>query len=67
MRANDVEREASLFALFLLMPKDLLLKEIDKLGGLDYADDTKMKSLCKTFDVSMTALAVRISYLKFKP
>lgn len=62
-RAKDIEAEANAFALCLLIPKELLEREIDKLGGLDLGSDKDMESLCKTFGVSTTAMAVRMNML----
>ncbi len=59
----DVEQEANIFALFLLMPRDLLIEEILKLNGIDLTTDDSMKSLCKTFQVTPTAITARLGLL----
>ena len=61
-----MEQEANLFALFLLMPKDLLIEEIRKIERFDWCDDKAMKALCEKFGVSLTALTVRLGYLSRK-
>lgn len=64
MNDNDLEREANVFALFLLMPQDLLVQEIHKLEGtLDWTDGKGLKKLCETFGVTQTALVVRMGLL----
>lgn len=64
MITNDkVECEANLFALFLLMPRDILMKEILKFNGFDLTNDDLVKSLCQTFQVSQVALTMRLGLL----
>lgn len=62
-KAKGLEAEANAFALCLLIPSGLLKREIDKLGGLDMGSDDDMISLCKTFGVTTTAMAVRMNML----
>ncbi len=67
MRTVDEQQdyEANVFAVCLLMPKEKLLKEINKDGGLDLAGDNKrINEVCKIFGVSQQALAFRLSILK---
>jgi Zn-dependent peptidase ImmA (M78 family) len=59
----QIEKEANYFAMCLLMPAHLVKQEVAKLT-IDLTDDTAIKSLAKTFDVSMTAMALRLSQLK---
>lgn len=64
MDNQDVEKEANYFALMLLMPRDLLMRELLKYKGIDLSGDgNELKEICKTFDVSLTALTVRLSLL----
>jgi Zn-dependent peptidase ImmA (M78 family) len=58
------EREANAFAAALLMPKHLLMKEIEKVP-LDLADDDNdgILELAKKFEVSTQAMAFRIANL----
>lgn len=57
---EDAEKEATLFAMLLLMPKKFIKEDIE--NGFDLGDDAAMKSLSKKYQVSITALCVRISY-----
>lgn len=61
---KTLEDEANLFALFLLMPADLLMQEFEKQMPLDWTDDKALKGICKTFGVTLTALTVRLNYLQ---
>lgn len=60
---KDMEAEANIFAVCLLIPKDLLLAEIDKMGGIDLSEDKDMIYLCKKFQVPMAAMALRFQLL----
>jgi len=64
MKDEDVEKEANYFALCLLMPRDMIMADLAK--GVDLSSDKDMKRLCEKYQVSATALAVRISLLKLK-
>jgi len=58
------EVEANAFAAELLMPSDHLRSRISKLGGVDLmADDDKVKRLAEGYNVSFTAMSVRIDSL----
>lgn len=64
MIVNDkIEHEANIFALFLLMPRDILMDELIKLNGIDLSDGKDLQLICKKFQVSLTALAVRLALL----
>lgn len=58
------EREANRFAAALLMPKEILKKEI-KRQQLDLIDDTDAYVLAKRFGVSTQALGFRLARLEF--
>lgn len=66
-----IEQEANVFATLLLVPQDLLLKELEK--GLDLAGPIRKKeskchtveSLAKLFQVPVTVMAFRLSLLKY--
>lgn len=62
---KQMDHEANIFALCLLMPKDLFLEELKKYE-FDLGDnkDTALKELCKTFGVSQQAVLARLSMLK---
>ena len=66
--SNDVneihEKEANEFAASILMPEDLLRREIDLLD-LDYTDENAVKILAKKFDVSPISMSIRISKISF--
>lgn len=54
------EAEANQFAMALLMPEEMLRAEVQKLGGIDLCDDSKVKALAKKFQVPQTLMAIRI-------
>lgn len=58
----QMEQEANVFASALLMPTHLLRKEVEK-ANLDLASDEAIQELAKKFDVSTTAMTIRISGL----
>ncbi len=59
---QQMEQEANVFASALLMPTNLLRKEVEK-ANLDLASDDAIQKLAEKFDVSTTAMAIRISSL----
>ena len=68
-RLNDsafdrTEQEAHAFALALLMPREMVIAEFNKMKGLDLCNDAEIKLLADKFGVSITAMAVRLSNLK---
>lgn len=58
---KTLEAEANYFAMCLLMPSHLVKKEVAK---VQLTDDEAIKTLAKKFDVSITAMAIRLSQLK---
>lgn len=56
------EREANAFAAALLMPKQLLIKEIEG-HSFDLGNDSSLDELSKLFGVSTQAMAIRLSNL----
>jgi len=62
---KDLEREANVFALMLLMPQKMIMADIK--AGIDLGSDDDFKALAKKYGVSKTALAARIALLKIKP
>lgn len=62
---REMEREANVFAMLLLMPKQLLIKEIET-GNLDLSSDEGLLMLAKKFNVPLTAMAFRIGLLRRK-
>lgn len=63
---TQMEQEADVFAVCLLIPGNMLKEELDK-KPLDLVDDTRFKELCKLFDVSYTTMMFRLSILKYYP
>lgn len=57
------EAEANAFAMELLMPREWLLADIKKLGGVDIEDERAMARLAKKYGVSLTVMALRIGQL----
>lgn len=58
----QMEQEANVFASALLMPSNLLRKEVER-ANLDLASDDAIQKLAKKFEVSTTAMTIRISSL----
>lgn len=61
--ANEIEQDANVFALLLLMPKEMIESDL-KSTQFDLADDEPLKSICKKYQVTMTAFTYRIQLLK---
>lgn len=59
------EWEANEFAACLLMPQNLLEEEFKKLE-VDYEDDSWIKKLADDFQVSLSAMSIRLSRLGLK-
>lgn len=60
---NDIEHEANIFAMELLMPTDFLLKDLKAMGGVDVSDDGDIAKLAKKYRVSQALMAIRIGQL----
>lgn len=58
------EREANAFAAALLMPKDLLAKEV-KENQLDVSHESAIETLAEKFKVSQIAMTYRLTNLKW--
>ena len=60
-RGDDAdEKEANLFAAELLMPANLLIKDISRIGVLDIHDDQRIGELAKSYQVSAQAMTIRL-------
>lgn len=59
---SNLELEANAFAASLLMPFELVEKEIEKLTGTGSTDE-KIKTLARIFEVSTIAMTYRLSNL----
>ena len=59
---QQVEDEANHFARELLMPEDLVRREVRKVGGIDLLDDSdkRLAIVAARFGVSKTVLAFRL-------
>ena len=56
------EQEANSFAASILMPKKMIEHQLNQYS-LDLTDEVALKKLAKTFNVSVTAMSIRISNL----
>lgn len=61
---QKMEQEANAFASFILMPTELVRKEVDKIQ-LDLGSEEAIKELAKIFEVSTTAMSIRMASLGF--
>lgn len=59
---REMEKEASVFAACILIPRDFILQDIR--DGFDLGDDNRMKELCKKYGVTATTMTLRLSLLK---
>jgi Zn-dependent peptidase ImmA (M78 family) len=57
------ESEANAFAMALLMPEEMIRKEVRKLKGIDLCDDTKIRILAKKFQVPLTLMSLRLGQI----
>jgi Zn-dependent peptidase ImmA (M78 family) len=63
---DSQEIEANQFAAELLMPENLLLKDIEHVGGrIDPEDDTTIEKLADKYEVSRSAMSVRLMSLGY--
>lgn len=60
---HNYERQANEFAVALLLPENILRKEVESLN-LDFGEDDGVKILSKKFEVSMCAVYYRLYTLK---
>lgn len=64
IRDKKIEQEANTFACLLLMPKELIQKDLE--NEIDLAEGNFFIELAKKYDVPLNALVYRISLLKNK-
>ena len=57
MTKEEMDHEANYFAMCLLLPKDLVLKEVKQ---LDLCDDDGLKRISRKFGVSLTLMVLRL-------
>lgn len=61
---SQEDREANYFAICLLMPEELVRKEVKKLRRpIDLSDDEDIKELANTFRVSIPLMTLRLGQL----
>jgi Zn-dependent peptidase ImmA (M78 family) len=65
-REHELEKEANHFAMCFLMPEKLVRREVKKLQPICLTDDEPLKKLAQIFDVSITAMAIRLSQIYSK-
>lgn len=58
----ELEKEATIFAMLLLMPSKFIKEDFK--DGMDINDDARLKMLCKKYEVSLTAMCMRIAWFK---
>ena len=63
-REEDQEAEANLFAMCLLMPRDFVIAEVRKMGGVDLLEDKQVGELAKKFGVSVALMTARLLQLQ---
>ena len=59
----EMEREANMFAMCLLMPEKLVRKWLKDHGPMDFTDDDYIKRLARDFAVSSTIACLRLQQL----
>lgn len=60
---EQMDREANAFAFALLMPEEMVNREVERMGGIDIEDDVKLARLAKKFKVSLQVAALRLGQL----
>jgi len=63
----DIEQEANLFAIELLMPTAFLKRDLKAMGGIDFSDDRQIDKLAKRYRVSTSMMAIRLGQLLNRP
>ena len=58
------ESEANIFAAMLLIPEELITKDITKYKCIDYEDDRVISELAEKYGVSKQLMTIRIASLK---
>jgi len=61
---KQADREATTFAMELLMPENFVRDEVVRIGAYDLTDDRWVKALANKFKVPMTLMAIRIGELR---
>lgn len=58
-----IEREANAFAFALLMPRDMLRADVNKMGGIDMHDTKAVRALATRYQVDPFVMAFRLGML----
>lgn len=59
MKKPELEEEANVFAMLLLVPKQCLSEDLK--NGIELTDNKELERLAKKYDVPLTMMAVRVS------
>jgi len=62
IQIQRMNHEANLFAMELLMPFDLIKKDID---GIDFEDQNEINRLARKYKVSSSIMAIKIGMVIF--
>lgn len=58
-----IEREANAFALALLMPRDMIKADVNKMGGYDLHDTKALRKLADRYRVAPMVMAFRLGMI----
>ncbi len=64
MTDRDIEKEANIFAVCLLIPRDMILKDLQK--PIDLTSDDWINMVCKKYQVTPAMVAFRLAILNHK-
>ena len=59
------EAEANYFAMCLLIPEDMIRKDLEGESGFDIVDDPRIKNLARRDGVSIQTMIIRLADLGF--
>jgi Zn-dependent peptidase ImmA (M78 family) len=62
-KTSDVEKEASAFAVCILIPKEMLLADLRE-NKLDLADDREWNKLLKKYQVTSAMMVLRMNLMR---
>ncbi|MEE9395295.1 MAG: ImmA/IrrE family metallo-endopeptidase [Planctomycetota bacterium] len=61
--SDDMEREANLFAMELLMPYDSVMQDLREMGKIDVENDPRIKGLARRYKVTEQLMTIRLAQL----
>ncbi len=61
--SDDMEREANLFAMELLMPYDFIMRDLREMGQIDVENDPRIKDLARRYKVTEQLMTMRLAQL----